>query len=118
MNPETLKFLHHIIRTCNMDVMHTGTEAEYTIEMDDGTMFGFSCVYTTDERGRPGRYYAVTANMQVLADGFCLDGGKPTEITRNLMELVRKCSNKVLAQEMKARQVGLLNQLETGKIHS
>lgn len=118
MNPEILKFLHHIIRTYNMDVMHTGTEAEYTIEMDDGTMFGFSCVYTTDERGRPGRYYAVTANMQVLADGFCLDGGKPTEITRNLMELVRNCSNKVLAQEMKARQVGLLNQLETGKIHS
>ncbi len=115
MNPDTLKFLHNLINAHNIDVMHTGEEAEYTIEMDDGTTFGFACVYTTDDNGRPGRYYAATIDMQVIADGFCADGKHPSETTRNLMELVRKCSNKILAQEMKARQSGLLEQLEKNK---
>lgn len=118
MTPEMIKFLHQVIHLRNVDVLHSDTEAEYTIEMDDGTEFTFACVYTNDNHGRPGRYYVVTMNTQVIADGFCLENDSPSEITRTIMELVRHCSNKVLTQEMKSRQNGLLKQLESNKVHS
>lgn len=118
MTPETIKFLHHIIRRHNIDVMHTETEAEYTIEIDDGTVFGFSCIHTTDDRGRQGRFYAATINDNVIAEGFCTENGKPNTTTHQLMELVRSCSNKLLTQEIKARQTGLLKQLEANKYHN
>ena len=115
MSPETIKFLHHIIRSRSIDVMYTDTEVEYTIEMEDGTVFGFSCVYTTDEHNRPGRYYIITMNNQTLIDGFCIENKRPTETTHKIMELLRHCSNKILVQEMKSRQNGLLMQLEKNK---
>lgn len=118
MNPERLKFFHTLIRTSNIDVLRSDEMVEYSIDTDDGTTFGFSCVYTTDDKGRPGRYYAITVDMQVLHEGYCLDGHKPTDITKNLIQLVKHCSDKLLAQEIHARHTGILAQLKKDKIHS
>lgn len=118
MDLERLKFLHHLIRISYVTVMHDVDVVEYSIDLDDGTSFEFSCVCTTDDRGRPGRYYAVSVNLQVLCDGFCLDGKTPTETTKNLMSLINHCSNKILSQEMRARQFGALAQLSKEKTHN
>ena len=118
MNPERLKFFRTLIRSSSIDVMRDQDMVEYSIDTDDGTTFAFSCVYTTDNIGRPGRYYAITVDMQVLCDGFCLDGQKPTEITKNLMALVKQCSDKILAQEIHARQNGILAQINNEKTYS
>ena len=118
MNQERLNFFRELIRTSYVSVIYDIDTVDYSIDLDNGTSFEFSCVYTTDDKGRPGRYYAVSVNHQVLCDGFCLDNHKPTEITKNLMNLVLRCSNKVLAQEMRARQAGLLSQIEKDKTHS
>ena len=42
----------------------------------------------------------------------------PTEITKNLMQLVKHCSDKLLAQEIYARQKGILAQINSNKVHS
>ncbi len=118
MNQDRLKFLHHLIQISYINVIHNVDTVEYSIELDDGTSFEFSCVYTTDDHGRPGRYYAVSVNMQVLSDGFCLDGKAPTEITKKLISLITHCSNKILSQEIHARQFGILTQTSKEKTHS
>ena len=118
MNQDRLKFLRHLIQISHISVIHDVDTVEYSIELDDGTSFEFSCVYTTDDHGRPGRYYAVSVNMQVLSDGFCLDGITPTETTKNLMSLIKHCSNKILSQEIHARQFGTLAQLSKEKTHT
>ena len=118
MNPERLKFFRTLIRSSNIDVIRDSEMVEYSIDTNDGTTLAFSCVYTTDDIGRPGRYYAITVDMQVLCDGFCLDGQNPTEITKNLMTLVKQCSDKVLAQEIHARKSGILSQIQQEKVHS
>lgn len=118
MNPERLEFFHPLIRTSNVDVLRDDEMVEYSIDTDDGTTFGFSCVYTTDDKGRPGRYYAITIDSQVLYDGYCPDRSTPTEITKNLMQLVKHCSDKLLAQEIYARQKGILAQINGNKVHS
>ena len=118
MSPDRLKFLHHLIQTSYVNVMHDIDTAEYYIDLDDGTSFEFSCTCTTDNQGRPGRYYAVSVDMKVLCEGFCLDGRTPTETTKNLMSLINHCSNKILSQEIHARQLGVLAELNKDKVHN
>lgn len=118
MSPERLNFFRNLIRTSNVDVMHDMDMVEYSIDMDDGSTFAFACVCTTDDQGRPGRYYNITLDTQILCEGICLDNKKPNEHTKHIMDLVMLCSNKILAQEMHARQNGILAQIDKNKIHS
>ena len=118
MSPETLKFLHDAIRTYTVSVNHDETGSEYSIEMESGAIISFSCDYVFDDKNRPGRHYCITLNWDEVADGFCLDGKQPTQTTKQIIDLIRKCSNKILAQEMKSRQNGILNQIGNVKTYN
>lgn len=118
MKPETLKFLHDAICNHTICVAHDETGSEYSLELESGSMLTFSCEYKFDEMNRPGRYYCVSIDYDILIDGFCLDEKKPTKVTRQIINLIKRCSNKIVTQEIQSRRNGILNQIGSTKVYS
>gem|GEM_PF-5457880 len=119
MEQHVLEFLYNAIKRYKISVNHDDVSAEYSIELDSGSVLFFECRYACDDKNRPARYYAVSLNDQIISESYCLNScKKPTPQTRQLMRLIERCSCKVLAQEIQARKTGLLSQITPPKIHS
>lgn len=119
MNQEILSFLHKVIAHYPIGVYYTQDATQYDIEMESGTEISFSCVMARDDMDRPARYYAVTIDNEVIADGYCPENSnKPSPIARQIMGLLQKCSDKLIKQEMHARKFGILSQIKPGKVHN
>ena len=119
MEQHVLEFLYNAINRYKRSVNCDDVSAEYSIELDSGSVLFFECRYACDTRNRPARYYAVSLDDQIISESYCLNScKKPTPQTRQLMRLIEKCSNKVLSQEIQARKSGLLSQIIPSKVHS
>ena len=115
-NKEIIKFLHQLIAHRDISVEYEQSTTRYYIDMESGSMICIECSLAADENNRPAYYYAVMLDDDVVMESYCLHNAKKhTQQTKQLMELVRKCSNKVIYQEMRARKAGALQQITTTK---
>ena len=119
MEQHVLEFLYNAINRYKISVNCDDMSTEYSIELDSGSVLFFECRYACDDKNRPARYYAVSLNDQIISESYCLNScKKPTAQTRQLMSLIKKCTDKVLYQEIQARQNGILNQIAPKKTYS
>ena len=118
-NKDILKFLHQLISHRDISVEYDEFAARYYIDMESGSMITIECAYAADEDNRPAYYYAVSLDDEVIMESYSLRNAKKRSAqTKQLIELVRQCSNKVIYQEMRARKIGLLQQVGYTKTHN
>lgn len=118
-NKDIIKILHQLIAHHDISVEYEEASTRYYIDMESGSMVCVECAYAADEEGRPAYYYAVSLDDKVIMESYCLRNAKKISgQTKQLIELARKCSNKIIYQEMRARKAGLLQQANPTKIHN